>query len=63
MLRVKSEDEGQIKKYFFTFPVGNLVQIPILIRIAFIPLEAFAVSNYSFHWRCILQQYTSFVKS
>jgi hypothetical protein len=40
-----------------------LMKMPIFIGIAFIPLEALTVRNDGFHYRCILQQYTSFVKS
>ena len=57
-----SNDERQIEKDLFTFTIGDLMKVPVLVLVSFIPLEAFAVGDGSFHGTRILQQYTRSVK-
>jgi hypothetical protein len=57
-----SNDQGQIEKDLFTFTIGDLMKVPVLVLVSFIPLEAFAVGDGFFHGIRILQQYTLFVK-
>ena len=62
MSRIWSNDEGQIEKEMFTFTIGDLMKVPVLVLVSFIPLEAFARGDGSFHGTRILQQYTRSVK-
>jgi len=46
--------KGKLKKTSYTFAIGNLMKIPIFVRITFIPLKAFTIRDDIFHCNCIL---------
>jgi hypothetical protein len=57
-----SNDKGQIEKDLFTFTIGDLMKVPILVYVSIIPLKAFAIDDGFGHGACILQQHTRLVK-
>jgi hypothetical protein len=63
MFGVAGNDERQIEKEFFTLAIADLVKIPILVPVTFIPLKAFTIGKDVFHVFCILQPYTNLSRS
>ena len=57
MLRVGIEKKRRLKKYFFAFLEEYFVLFPVLLDIAFIPLEPCNARKYA-SYICILPVYT-----
>ncbi len=51
---IKSDYQRQIKEKLFALAVRYPVEMPILVRIAIVPLKPLAVFEYQGHRKCIL---------